>query len=227
MGVGGWQKPVLGGKAPLGCFGLGRGSRGREWANVKKALPNQPPHAYFILSLSKFYEHLVLAPKSILLRDFFLIYLSLTTSRICYNSFFLPFPLLILPGLALHRQSRADPGSSPAPRAAHKPRVTWSGCSWILFPKGEFIQECLCYLKTLSHPFKARANGGAGFGSAEQTGEEKGRERWEWERRASFVCYFPTKQKLYEYLDELLDTSSHLLLKKIFLFVESVIFLDA
>lgn len=158
---------------------------------------------------------------------FFLIYLSLTTSRICYNSFFLPFPLLILPGLALHRQSRADPGSSPAPRAAHKPHVTWSGCSWILFPKGEFIQECLCYLKTLSHPFKARANGGAGFGSVEQTGEEKGRERWEWERRASFVCYFPTKQKLYEYLDELLDTSSHLLLKKIFLFVESVIFLDA
>lgn len=71
MCVGGWQKPVLGGKAPLGCFGLGRGSRGREWVNVKEALPNQPPHAYFILSLSKFYEHLVLAPKSIQLRDFF------------------------------------------------------------------------------------------------------------------------------------------------------------
>lgn len=94
-GVGGWQKPVLGGKAPLGCFGLGRGSRGREWVNVKEALPKQPPHAYFILSLSKFYEHLVLAPKSIQLRGFFTflkIYLGLTTSRICCNSlsFFLP-----------------------------------------------------------------------------------------------------------------------------------------
>lgn len=71
MGVGGWQKPALGGKAALGCFGLGTGSRGREWVNVKEALPNQPPHAYFILALSKFYEHLVLAPKSIQLRDFF------------------------------------------------------------------------------------------------------------------------------------------------------------
>lgn len=85
MGVGGWQKPALGGKAPLGCFGLGRGSRGREWVNVKEVLPNQPPRAYFILALSKFYEHLVLAPKSIQLRDFFF-NLSLTTSRICYNS---------------------------------------------------------------------------------------------------------------------------------------------
>lgn len=181
--VGGWQKPALGEKAPFGCFGLGRGSRGREWVNVKEALPNQPPHTYFILSLSKFYEHLVLAPKSIQLRDFFFFFnfnLSLTTSRTCYNSlFFFPFPLLILPGLGLH---------SPAPRAAHKPRVTWSGCSWILFPRGGFIQECLCYLKTLPHPFKAREHIGAGFDSG-RTGEEKGRERWEWERRASFVLF--------------------------------------
>lgn len=185
--MGGWQKPVLGGKAPLGCFGLGRGSRGREWANVKEALPNQPPHAYFIPSLSKFYEHLVLAPKSIQLRDFLKIYLSLTTSRICYNSlFFPPFPYwFYLVWLCTGRSAQ----TSPAPRAAHKPRVTWSGCSWILFPKGEFIQECLSYLKALSHPFKARANGGAGFGSVEQTGEEKGRERWEWARKASFVFF--------------------------------------
>lgn len=113
MGVGGWQKPVLGGKAPLGCFGLRRGSRGREWANVKKALPNQPPHAYFILSLSKFYEHLVLAPKSILLRDFFLIYLSLTTSRICYNSFFLPFPPIDFTWAGFAQAEPRRPGLQP------------------------------------------------------------------------------------------------------------------
>lgn len=69
-----------------------------------------------------------------------------------------------------------DLGSSLAPRAAHKPRVTWSGCSRILFPKGEFIQEHLCYLKTLSFPFKAGANS-MGLGSVEQTWEGKGRER--------------------------------------------------
>lgn len=72
---------------------------------------------------------------------------------------------------------------------AHKPCVTQSGCSQALFPKGEFVQECLCYLKTLSHPFTARADVGAGFGSNEQSGEEMGRERWEWARRASFVLF--------------------------------------
>jgi len=81
-----------------------------------------------------------------------------------------------------------DLDSSLAPCVAHKPHVTWSGCSHILFPKGEFIQECLCYLQTLSCPFKDRANG-AGLGSVEQTGDGKGRERWEWAKRASFVLF--------------------------------------
>lgn len=64
------------------------GSR-RMWMKLYQTGPHMHISYY---RLSKFYEHLVLAPKSFQLRDFFFyffflsIYLSLTTSRICYNS---------------------------------------------------------------------------------------------------------------------------------------------
>lgn len=81
-------------------------------------------------------------------------------------------------------------GSSLAPHVAHKPRVTRSGSSGVLFPKGEFIHECLCYLKALPCPFKAREND-VGLGTIGQTREGKGRERCEWPKRsgsAFFLC---------------------------------------